>query len=60
MCVCVCVCVHPLVCSNKCTLMHTLLHTCFVKAVTNPHNTFTATKRYIGRRFDDPEVKREM
>nr|QZX63204.1 molecular chaperone DnaK [Halisarca dujardinii] len=30
------------------------------QAVTNPHNTFTATKRYIGRRFDDKEVKREM
>jgi molecular chaperone DnaK len=30
------------------------------QAVTNPHNTFTATKRYIGRRFDDAEVKKEM
>ena len=31
-----------------------------LKAVTNPKNTFSATKRYIGRRFEDDEVKKDM
>ena len=30
------------------------------QAVTNPSNTFYATKRLIGRKFEDPEVKKDM
>uniref|UniRef100_A0A7S1NYK9 Heat shock protein 70 n=1 Tax=Vitrella brassicaformis TaxID=1169539 RepID=A0A7S1NYK9_9ALVE len=30
------------------------------QAVTNPENTVFATKRLIGRRFDDPNTKKEM
>ena len=29
------------------------------QAVTNAGNTFYATKRLIGRKFDDPEMKKE-
>lgn len=30
------------------------------QAVTNSENTLYATKRLIGRRYDDPEIKKDM
>lgn len=30
------------------------------QAVTNSANTFYATKRLIGRKYEDPEVKKDM
>jgi len=30
------------------------------QAITNPENTIHSVKRFIGRRYDDPEVKKEL
>jgi len=30
------------------------------QAVTNSENTLYATKRLIGRRYDDPEIKKDL
>ena len=51
-----------LVKSYKIVCWWTCLHALFVpcQAVTNSRNTFYATKRLIGRRYDDTEVKKEM
>ena len=45
---------------NYTTMSSNVLYHFIIKAVTNPKNTFSATKRYIGRRFEDEEVKKEM
>ena len=37
-----------------------LLPVTFCQAVTNPTNTVYATKRLIGRAFDDPQTQKEM
>jgi molecular chaperone DnaK (HSP70) len=37
-----------------------LSHLNSAQAITNGKNTLSATKRFIGRRFDDPEVKKDM
>ena len=41
-------------------ILVTILLITVLKAVTNPQNTVYATKRYIGRRFNDSEVQKDL
>lgn len=49
--------IHAVVAAAACNPMQLF---CCLQAVTNPQNTVFATKRLIGRKFDDPLVKKEM
>lgn len=45
---------------NVCMLRSILICPFDLKASLNPENTFYATKRLIGKRFDDKDVQKEM